>query len=113
MALTLAAQEAIALRGLLAEFTGINESVQMYGDNQSSIAMSRNPTSHQASKHIAIRHHFVREKVTQGDIILSYMPTGLMVADALTKPLPLPTFARLCPAIRGIVLHGSSYPSES
>ena len=110
MALTLAAQEAISLRTLFAELTGIDEPVQLFGDNKSSIALSENPTSHQATKHIAIRHHFVREKVRDKDILLSYIPTASMVADALTKALPFPTFSRLCRAMAGIDPHGITVP---
>jgi len=110
MALTPAAQEAISLRELFAELTGIDESVQMFGDNKSSIALSENPTSHQASKHIAIKHHFVREKVRDKDILLAYIPTASMVADALTKALPYPTFSRLCRAMFGIEPHGITVP---
>jgi hypothetical protein len=110
MALTLAAQEAISLRALFATLSGIDDPVRLFGDNKSSIALSSNPTSHQATKHIDIKHHFVREKVTHGDILLDYIPTNLMVADALTKALPYPTFSRLCRAMSGIEPHGTVVP---
>jgi hypothetical protein len=84
--------------------------VRLFGDNKSSIALSSNPTSHQATKHIDIKHHFVREKVTHGDILLDYIPTNLMVADASTKALPYPTFSRLCRAMSGIEPHGTVVP---
>jgi len=57
--------------------------------------MSVNPVMHQTSKHIDIRHHFIREKVAMGDVILSYISTEDMLADALTKPLGKSQFLRL------------------
>ena len=56
-------------------------------DNQSAIAMAKNPQFHGRAKHIDIRHHFIREKVNGREIQLVYCPTGDMVADMLTKGL--------------------------
>jgi hypothetical protein len=96
MALTAAAQEAIALRGLLSDFgLSATDPVLIYEDNKGAIAMSVNPINHAATKHIAIKHHFCREKVTQGDITLQYIATTDMLADAMTKSLAFPTFSRL------------------
>jgi hypothetical protein len=57
-------------------------------DNQSCIALSRNPEYRARTKHIDIQHHFVREAVENEEIVTEFCPTGEMVADALTKPLP-------------------------
>ena len=88
MGLTDAAKEAIYLRNLLSDF-GLSPTspVLVYGDNQSSIAISRNPINHSAMKHVHVKHHFVREKVENGDIELRYIPIAKMLADAMTKPL--------------------------
>ena len=67
----------------------------VFEDNQSCIALAKNPVYHARSKHIDIQHHFIREKVECGDIKVVYMPTEEMVADALTKPLPGPKFGKL------------------
>ena len=56
-------------------------------DNQSSIAMAKTPQFHGRTKHIDIRHHFIRERVSEGDIQLVYCPTGDMIADILAKDL--------------------------
>ena len=47
-------------------------------DNQSSIAMARNPQFHGRAKHIDIKHHFIRERVSDGLIELKYCPTNEM-----------------------------------
>jgi hypothetical protein len=37
-------------------------------DNQSAIKLSKNPVSRDCTKHIAIRLHIIREKVSEKDI---------------------------------------------
>jgi hypothetical protein len=104
MALTQAAKEAIWLRRLLADlrFEGPNRGQEpcrmsptlIYEDNQSSIALAKNPVHHVRSKHIDIQFHFIRDKVSSGEIELVYTPTDEMVADAMTKPLAAPKFTK-------------------
>jgi hypothetical protein len=57
-------------------------------DNQGAIALASNPTFHVRTKHIGVRHHFMRKQVENGNIILEYIPTNNQVADILTKALP-------------------------
>ena len=61
--------------------------VQVYGDNQGAIALSKNPHLHERSKHIDICYHFQRDLVEKGDVSIDYINTSQMVADGLTKPL--------------------------
>ena len=35
----------------------------LHTDNQGAIALAKNPVSHAKSKHIDIRHHFIRDAV--------------------------------------------------
>jgi len=56
-------------------------------DNEAAIKLSQNPEYHRRTTHIRIRHFFVREKVTKGEIGVKSVSTELQVADALTKPL--------------------------
>ena len=64
-------------------------------DNQSAIAITRNPILHARIKHIDIRYHYVREAVQEEIISLSYCPTDKVVADMLTKVLPKGRFETL------------------
>ena len=61
-------------------------------DNQGAIAIAKNPIGHKRTKHIDIKHHFIREAVHDETIALEYCQTNQMVADILTKPLPKPQF---------------------
>lgn len=58
------------------------------GDNQASIALIRLPGVRQRTKHIDVRYHYVRERVEEGDIIVTYISTVDNVADICTKALP-------------------------
>jgi hypothetical protein len=67
----------------------------IYEDNQSAIALAKNPVHHPRTKHVRIKYHFIRDKVDTREIRLEYVATDRMVADALTKALPRPRFADL------------------
>jgi len=83
-----AAKEALWLKQLLGEL-GFTQSqpVMIRSDNQGCIALTKNPAYHSRTKHIDIRHHFIRDTVDAGDIELQYCATDNMVADVLTKAL--------------------------
>ena len=96
VAVSAATQEAVWLRRLLAGLQALPvEPTVIMEDNQSVIAIARNPILHARTKHIDIRYHYVREAVQVGIISLSYCPTDEMVADLLTKGLPKGRFETL------------------
>ena len=57
----------------------------IFKDNQSSIAMTKNPQFHGCAKHIDFKHHFIREHVSRGTVQLEYCPMTDMTADILTN----------------------------
>jgi hypothetical protein len=81
-----AAKEAIWLRRLLTELGYPVDTVALKADNRGAIALGSDPLNHSHSKHIDVRWHFVREKVTEGLIKLEYTSIADMVADSCTKP---------------------------
>ena len=85
MALSYAVQEAIALKRIRDEIhlNNSEEPVVIFEDNQGAIAMSHNPIHYAKTKHIHIRHHFIRDQVEAGDIVIKYISTDKMLADAL------------------------------
>jgi hypothetical protein len=46
------------------------------------------------SRHINIRHFWVAERVTAGEVIVEHLGTNLMFANALTKPVQGVQFVR-------------------
>ena len=65
----------------------------IFEDNQGAVQLSRNPVSNSNSKHIDVRHHFLRELVRRGDISVSHVPSEYQHAGILTKALAFDVFA--------------------
>ena len=96
IALGSATQEAIWLNQLLTDLRiDTKGSIEILEDNQSAIAVAKNSVGHKRTKHIDIKHHFIREAVQAGKISLSYCQTADMLADIFTKQLPRTQFAKL------------------
>ena len=101
MALSQSAQEAIALSYIYSDINTCNaeqnerKSILIYEDNQGAIAMAHNPSHYAKTKHIHIRHHFVREQIEMQTIAVQYIDTHMMLADALTKSLGKSVFELL------------------
>jgi hypothetical protein len=87
MALSDATKEAIYLRRFLKEVLNIDKQIQIMNDNQGARSLAQNPIQHSRTKHIDIRHHFIREILQRKEIEIKYIQTSEMVADFLTKPL--------------------------
>ena len=88
MAATAATKEAVWLRKLFDELDTVSSRPTMLLiDNQSAMALAKNAMFHDRTKHIAIRHHFIREKLDSGEIAVDYVPTSDQTADVLTKGL--------------------------
>jgi len=68
-------------------------------DNTSAINISKNPVQHSRTKHIDIRHHFLRDLVESEVVSLSFIPTENQLANILTKPLDGSRFESLRKAI--------------
>ena len=82
-----AAKEALWLKSILIELDRAPKETKIYCDNMSTIALAKNPEMHSRSKHIEIRHHFLREKIQKLEFEVEHLSTQDMVADILTKGL--------------------------
>lgn len=88
VAAAVAACQGVWLSKILTSLTGLEgEQVVLKIDNQSAIALSKNPMHHERSKHIDIKYHYIRECVENGSIAVEHVRTGDQLADLLTKPL--------------------------
>nr|GEV42791.1 retrovirus-related Pol polyprotein from transposon TNT 1-94 [Tanacetum cinerariifolium] len=65
----------------------------------SAIALCCNNVQHSWSKHIDIRHHFIREKVEKGVVELYFVMTDYQLVDIFTKALPRERFEFLLPRL--------------
>ncbi|GKB70256.1 hypothetical protein Tco_0931668 [Tanacetum coccineum] len=61
--------------------------IPLYCDNKSVIALCCNNVQHSRSKHIYIRHHFIKEQVENGVVEMYFVRTEYQLADIFTKPL--------------------------
>ena len=105
IALSLACQEAVWLRSLLADVQLVQPATTMYEDNQGAIALSKNPSNHSRTKHIDIKYHYVRDLITRKEVNIEYCPSNKMIADLFTKGLPRGPYEQLrgCMGVQAIV----------
>lgn len=95
-ATTEAAKESVWVQGILNELeTSFRlDTVELHIDNNAAMKLTRNAKFHVRTKHIGIKHHFIRELVSNGTITPIRVDTQDNAADILTKPLAWPSFSR-------------------
>jgi hypothetical protein len=64
-------------------------------DNESAVKIATNPVQHKRTKHIDIRHHFLRDHASKGDMVMESVRTDDQLADIFTKPLDETRFCKL------------------
>ncbi|CAA7028135.1 unnamed protein product [Microthlaspi erraticum] len=81
------------LRNLLLELRcPVSSATIVYCDNVSAVYLSTNPIQHQRTKHVEIDIHFVRERVSVGQVRVLHVPSSHQYADIFTKGLPSALF---------------------
>ena len=83
------------MRQTLKDFSITVDAVPLLCDNESAIKIANNPVQHSRTKHIDIRHHFLRDHVSKGEISLNHVRTDKQLADIFTKPLDKVRFSEL------------------
>ena len=88
MALSLCTQEVLWIRALLKDL-GLEQvgATWVWEDNQGAIGLASNAGYNARTKHVDIRHHFIRDNVPQDIIVVKYISTVDQLADMLTKAL--------------------------
>nr|GEU69026.1 retrotransposon protein, putative, Ty1-copia subclass [Tanacetum cinerariifolium] len=82
----------IWMRSQLTDYGFVFNKIPLYYDNRSAIALYCNNVQHFRSKHIDIRHQFIREQVKKGVVELYFVTTNYQRADIFTKALPRERF---------------------
>jgi hypothetical protein len=105
VALSTAEVEYVAAGSCCAQLLWMRQTLKDYGypmnhipllcDNKSFIKNAYNPCEHCRTKHINIRHHFLRDHAINGDTIISHVGTNDQLADIFTKPLDEKRFCEL------------------
>ncbi|GJS39538.1 hypothetical protein Tco_0564581 [Tanacetum coccineum] len=87
-----ACQQALWMKQALIDYDVRLDNVPIMCDNKGAIDLSKNPVQHSRTKHIKIRHHFLRDNVQKGHISIEKVPFVDNIADILTKPLKCKSF---------------------
>ena len=64
------------MQKLLHDYGICQEYLTIYCDNTSAINISKNPVQHSRTKHIEIRHYFIRELIKVGTLTLEFIHTN-------------------------------------
>jgi transposase InsO family protein len=101
VALSMAAREAVWLRGLFAEMydTDLLPTV-IFEDNDGARRLANYPRFSERSKHIERKYFFVRERVQAQQVVVRRCDTSKMLADIFTKPLSRHVFRALVQKIQ-------------
>ncbi|GJU54910.1 retrovirus-related pol polyprotein from transposon TNT 1-94 [Tanacetum coccineum] len=87
------------MRSQLTDYGFAFNKIPLYCDNRNAIALCCNNVQHSRSKHIDIRHHFIRERVEKGMVELYFVTIDYQLADIFTKALPREWFEFLLPRL--------------
>ncbi|KAG7584165.1 GAG-pre-integrase domain [Arabidopsis suecica] len=83
------------MKQMLSDYRLDSGVLQVYCDNQSAIDISKNPVQHSRTKHIDVRHHFIRELVEEKKVKIDHVGTEIQLADIFTKALDFNRFVTL------------------
>ncbi|KAK2410100.1 putative mitochondrial protein [Trifolium repens] len=92
------------MKQMLKEYDVEQDALTLYCDNMSAINISKNPVQHSKTKHIDIRHHYIRDLVESKIVVLEHVGTKEQIADIFTKALDAVQFEKLRGKL-GICLH--------
>uniref|UniRef100_I1QWR4 Reverse transcriptase Ty1/copia-type domain-containing protein n=1 Tax=Oryza glaberrima TaxID=4538 RepID=I1QWR4_ORYGL len=105
VALSTAEAEYVSAGSCCAQLLWMKQTLRDYGlnvskipllcDKESAIKIANNPVQHSQTKHIDIRHHFLRDHSTRGDIEIQHVRTDKQLAHIFTKPLDEARFCEL------------------
>ncbi|GJU64676.1 retrovirus-related pol polyprotein from transposon TNT 1-94 [Tanacetum coccineum] len=87
-----ACKQALWMKQALIDYDVRLDDVPIMYDNKGVIDLSKNSVQHSRTKHIKIRHHFLRDNVQKGHISIKKVPSVNNIADILTKPLKRESF---------------------
>ena len=87
-------KEALFVRNLLSFVLPSEKQkvLRVLEDNQGAIALAKNPLGSSNSKHIDVRHHFIRDLVEKEEVCIKHVDSEDQHGDILTKALPRAIF---------------------
>ncbi|KAJ4961692.1 hypothetical protein NE237_021602 [Protea cynaroides] len=103
---SLATSQAIWLRRIMKDI-GLKQkkSTTIYCDNRLAIAIAKNPVHYGRTRHIAIKHHFIRQAIEKGEVELKFCRSEEQVANFFTKALRRMKFQQFREALEVVEQH--------
>lgn len=93
--------QAVWLRRILSELQHQqNGPTKIFCDNKSIITLTKNTVFHGRSKHINIKHHYIRDLIKDKEIVVELCISGDQLAYIFTKPLKVNLFIKLKKMLR-------------
>jgi hypothetical protein len=83
------------MKQTLLDYEVVLDKVPLLCDNESAVKIANNPVQHSRTKHIDIRHHFLRDHIAKNEISLEGVRSENQLANIFSKPLDESTFCRL------------------
>lgn len=89
MSLSASVQESLWLPAFQDQLNidGQTQPIKICCDNMSALDLAKSTGYSARTKHIDIRHHFIRQHIEEKTINLVHIPIEEMLTDVLTKPL--------------------------
>jgi hypothetical protein len=72
-----------------------SDCIPLLCDNESAMKIATNLVQQKRTKHIGIRHHFLRDHVNKDDIVMEGVRTDDQLVDIFTKPLDKTRFLQV------------------
>nr|GEV16274.1 copia protein [Tanacetum cinerariifolium] len=82
-----ACQHALWMKQALVDYGIRLYDIPIMYDNKGAIDLSKNPVQHTRTKHIEIRHHFLRDNVQKGNNLIENVSSKDNISVIVTKPL--------------------------
>nr|GEU49899.1 hypothetical protein [Tanacetum cinerariifolium] len=85
-----ASKEAIWIKNFIGDLgvvPTVQDPIEIIYDNESAVALTKEPKDYRKSKHIEIKYHFVRSKVEEGHVIVKDIRSEDNLAAPFTKAL--------------------------
>lgn len=93
---SLCACQATWMTNLVEKITGKgHRAITTTIDNMSAINLAKNQITHERSKHIEMKFHYLREKVASGKLNLKHCRVDNQIAEIMTKGVQIEVFKRL------------------
>ena len=84
--------------------------IPLYCDTESAICICHKPVQHSKMKHTALRYHFIKDHVEDGNVEIHFVKSTNQLADIFTKALHEQSFNRILQGLEMIAVESVLKP---